>query len=56
MSGQATHEDDAAPVETDHGGQELTQTPDLTHQVHLQQVTIRIKVTVREVVYLLFIH
>jgi hypothetical protein len=35
MSWQATHEDDAAPVEPDHGGQELSQAPDLTHQVDL---------------------
>ncbi len=35
VSWQATHEDDAAPVEPDHGGQELSQAPDLTHQVDL---------------------
>ena len=35
VSGQAAHEDDAAPVHPDHGGQELSQYPDLTHQVDL---------------------
>ena len=35
MPGQAAHEDDAAPVEPDHGGKELSQAPYLPHQVHL---------------------
>ena len=35
VSGQAAHEDDAAPVHPDHGGQELPQHPDLAQQVHL---------------------
>ena len=35
VSGQTAHEDDAAPVHPDHGGQELPQHPDLAQQVHL---------------------
>jgi hypothetical protein len=42
MSWQATHEDDAAPVEPDHGGQELSQAPDLTHQVDLHIFFIKL--------------
>ncbi len=40
MAGQAAHEDDAAPVEANHGGQELSQAPHLTHQVHLPSINI----------------
>ena len=37
---EATHEDDAASVHADHGGQELPQYPDLAHQVDLNSNTL----------------
>ncbi len=40
MTGQAAHEDDAAPVEANHGGQELSQAPHLAHQVHLPRIIV----------------
>ena len=40
MTREATHEDDAASVHVDHGGQELSQYPDLAHQVDLNTKTL----------------
>ena len=36
MTWESTHEDDAAVVEVDHGGEELLQAPHLSHKVDLK--------------------
>ena len=35
---EAAHEDDAPPVHLDHGGEKLTENPDLAHQINLSNV------------------
>jgi hypothetical protein len=40
MARQAAHEDDAASVEANHGGQELSQAPHLAHQVYLPSINV----------------